>query len=88
MGSKKVMRLVMFSSFAILAFGGINYLLMGLLQFDLFAEIFGGVDAIASRVFYAIFGISAVTLLAIVIYKAFFGKQQRKATPKSAAKSA
>jgi len=91
MESKKtVMKWMMFVSFSVLVFGGLNYLLMGLLSFDLFAELFGGVDAIASRVFYGIFGIAAVTLATIVIIKAFFGKQNKPAQQKraGAAKSA
>ena len=86
--TKTVMKWVMFISFAVLVFGGLNYLMMGLLKFDLFAEIFGGVDAIASRVFYAIFGIAAVTLSSIVICKAFFGKQAKTTTPKRVSKPA
>ena len=89
MGNKKtVMKWVSFTSFSVLVFGGLNYLLMGLLKFDLFAELFGGVDAIASRAFYIIFGISAVTLAAIVIFKAFFGKQTKTTTPKRVTKTA
>ena len=85
------MKWVMFISFAVLVFGGLNYLLMGLVSFDVFAEVFGGVDAIASRIFYIVFGVAAVTLAAIVICKAFFGKQAKPtAAPKrtSATKSA
>jgi len=83
MGNKKtVMKWVMFSSFVVLVFGGLNYLMMGLLSFDLFAELFGGVNAIVSRVFYAIFGIAAVRLATIMIIRAFFGKQTKTTTPK------
>ena len=64
---KTVMKWVMFISFSVLVFGGLNYLLMGLLQFDLFAEMFGGMDSIASRVFYILFGIAAVTLVGIAL---------------------
>ena len=70
----------MFISFAVLIFGGLNYMLMALFRFDMFAEMFGGVDAIASRIFYAMFGIAALTLLTIVIVKAFFGNKEKKAT--------
>ena len=78
----------MFTSFAVLVFGGLNYLMMGLAKFDLFAELFGGVDAIASRVFYAIFGIAAVTLATIVVVKAFFGKHTKTTAPKRVTKTA
>jgi len=91
MGSKNaIMKWVMFVSFGVLVLGGLNYLIMGLVSFDFFAEIFGGVDAIASRIFYIIFGVAAVTLAAIVICKAFFKKQEKPAAPKrvTASKSA
>lgn len=85
MGEKKVlMKWVMFVSFAVLVLGGLNYLLMGLLQFDLFAEMFGGMDSVASRVFYIMFGVAAVTLASIVVCKAFFGKHTKTTTPKRA----
>ena len=89
MGESKVfMKWVMFVSFAVLVFGGINYLLMGLMQFDLFAELFGGMDSAASRVFYIVFGIAAVTLACIVIFRAFFGKHTKTHAPKRANASA
>jgi len=88
MGNKTLMKWVMFISFAVLVFGGLNYLLMGLVQFDLFAEMFGGMDAIASRVFYIIFGLAAVTLAAIIVCKAFYGKHTKTTTPKRAAVTA
>ena len=86
-GKKTIMKWVMFSSFTVLVLGGVNYLLMGFFGLDLFATLFGGVNAIASRVFYAIFGVAAVTLAAIVICKAFFGKQAKPAQPKRATAS-
>ena len=78
------MKWVMFISFSVLVFGGLNYLLMGLLQFDLFAELFGGMDSLASRVFYLLFGFAAVVLAATVIWKAFYGKHTKSTTPKKA----
>jgi hypothetical protein len=82
--NKTVMKWVMFVSFAVLVLGGLNYLLMGLANFDMFAEMFGGAHSVASRVFYAIFGLAAVTLLTTVICKAFFGKHTKTTTPKRA----
>jgi uncharacterized membrane protein YuzA (DUF378 family) len=40
--------------------GGINWLLVGLFQFDLVAAIFGGQDAVLSRVVYVLVGLSAL----------------------------
>jgi uncharacterized membrane protein YuzA (DUF378 family) len=85
---KTLMKWVVFVSFAVLVFGGLNYLLMGLFKFDLFAEMFGGMDAVASRVFYAIFGLAAVTLAAVIICKAFYGKHTKAATTARATASA
>lgn len=45
---------------ALLVIGGINWGLVGLFQFDLVAEIFGGSDAIVSRIIYTLVGLSAV----------------------------
>lgn len=44
----------------LLVIGGINWGLVGLFQFDLVAEIFGGSDAIVSRIIYTLVGLSAV----------------------------
>lgn len=40
--------------------GGINWGLVGIFQFDLVAWIFGGQDAILSRIIYTLVGIAAL----------------------------
>lgn len=40
--------------------GGINWLLVGLFQFDLVAAIFGGQQALLSRIVYILVGLSAL----------------------------
>jgi uncharacterized membrane protein YuzA (DUF378 family) len=45
---------------ALLIVGGLNWLLVGLFQYDLVASIFGGQDAALSRVIYVIVGICAI----------------------------
>ena len=40
--------------------GGINWLLVGLLQFDLVAALFGGEDSGLARVVYVLVGLSAL----------------------------
>ena len=40
--------------------GGLNWLLVGLFQFDLVAAIFGGQDAALSRIVYILVGLSAL----------------------------
>lgn len=44
----------------LLIVGGINWGLVGLFQFDLVAEIFGGQDALLSRIVYVAVAISAI----------------------------
>ncbi|MCI2254882.1 DUF378 domain-containing protein [Domibacillus indicus] len=44
----------------LLIVGGINWLLVGLLQFDLVASIFGGQDALLARIVYILVGLSAL----------------------------
>ena len=45
--------------------GGINWLLVGLAQFDLVAWIFGGQDAILSRIIYTLVGIAALWCISL-----------------------
>ena len=40
--------------------GGLNWLLVGLFQFDLVAAIFGGEQALLSRIVYILVGLSAL----------------------------
>jgi len=47
--------------------GALNWLLVGALQFDLVASMFGGQDAIISRIVYILVGISG--LICFGIYK-------------------
>ena len=45
--------------------GGINWGLIGLFQFDLVAWIFGGQDAILSRIIYTLVGIAALWCISL-----------------------
>lgn len=47
----------------LLIVGGLNWLLVGLFEFDLVASIFGGQDAILSKVIYILVGLSALYCL-------------------------
>ena len=47
----------------LLIVGGLNWLLVGLFQFDLVAGIFGGQQAALSRLVYVIVGLSAIVQL-------------------------
>ncbi len=44
----------------LLIIGGINWLLVGLFQFDLVATIFGGQSSILARIVYVIVGLCAL----------------------------
>ncbi|QCR38339.1 DUF378 domain-containing protein [Nissabacter sp. SGAir0207] len=50
----------------LLIIGGLNWLLVGLFQFDLVAVIFGGQTAILSRIVYIIVGLCALYCLALL----------------------
>jgi uncharacterized membrane protein YuzA (DUF378 family) len=45
---------------ALLIVGGLNWLLVGLFEYDLVAAIFGGPTAIVSRFIYVVVGICAI----------------------------
>ena len=49
-------------AFILLVVGGLNWLLVGLVGWDIGA-FFGGMDALVSRVIYILVGLSAVVLL-------------------------
>ena len=46
--------------------GGINWLLVGLFQFDLVAYICGGQDAMISRIIYTIVGVAALWCISLL----------------------
>ena len=43
--------------------GGLNWLLVGLFQFDLVAALFGGADSVLSRIVYVLVGLAALYML-------------------------
>jgi len=60
-GHKKGLHML---AFILLAVGGLNWLLVGLFQWDIGA-IFGGMDAIISRIIYLLIGLSAIYEIAM-----------------------
>ena len=46
--------------------GGINWGLIGIFQFDLVAWIFGGQDAILSRVIYTLVGLAGIWCISLL----------------------
>lgn len=47
----------------LLIVGGVNWLLVGLFEFDLVATLFGGQDALLSKVVYIVVGLCALYCL-------------------------
>ena len=54
------------TSLAITIIGAINWLLVGLFQFDLVAYIFGGQTATVSRIIYTIVGIAGLWCISLL----------------------
>jgi len=50
-------------AFILLAIGGLNWLLVGLFQWDI-GQLFGGMENIVSRIIYVLVGVSAIYELA------------------------
>jgi len=66
-----LMKWVNFVAFGVMLIGGINWLLIGLFQFDVFGLFGGSFDGFGARIFYSIFGIGALWILGIVLYRVF-----------------
>lgn len=54
------MRAINLITLLLVIIGGLNWLLVGLAQFDLVAALFGGQDATLSRIVYILVGLSAL----------------------------
>ncbi|WP_083520845.1 DUF378 domain-containing protein [Alicyclobacillus kakegawensis] len=46
--------------------GAINWLLVGLFQFDVVAAVFGGVDSLLSRIVYVIVGLAGLYTITLL----------------------
>jgi uncharacterized protein len=46
--------------------GALNWLLVGLFQYDLVASIFGGQDALLSRVIYTLVGVAGIWCISLL----------------------
>ncbi|EKD24321.1 MAG: hypothetical protein ACD_81C00054G0003 [uncultured bacterium] len=57
------MKTLHYIAFTLLVVGGLNWLLVGLLKWDV-GMLFGGQEAIVSRIIYVLVGLSAITILA------------------------
>ena len=63
------MRIVNLIAFILLIIGGINWLCIGLFQFDFVAGIFGSQAAVVSRIIYSLVGIASLYLIYAAIAK-------------------
>jgi uncharacterized protein len=54
------MRALNVTTLVLIIIGGLNWLLVGLFQFDLVAAIFGGQQAVVSRIIYVLVGLAAL----------------------------
>ena len=50
-------------SFILLVIGGLNWLLVGLFQYDIVAALLGGMSSLLARIVYTLVGVSAVYLI-------------------------
>lgn len=59
--------MITFISFLIVLFGSINWLSIGMLQYDIIAGFFGTQSSMFSRIIYIIFGFAAIWLIVSAI---------------------
>lgn len=60
MRSEMNMRTLNVIALALLIVGGLNWLLVGLFEYDLVASVFGGQDSAGARIIYTIVGLCAL----------------------------
>ena len=53
----------------LLIIGGVNWVLVGIFEFDLVAWLFGGADSVLSRTIYILVAISAVWCISLLFRK-------------------
>jgi len=53
-------------SLVLVIIGALNWLLIGLFQFDLVASIFGGQSAVVSRIIYALVGVAGLWCISLL----------------------
>jgi uncharacterized membrane protein YuzA (DUF378 family) len=60
----------------IVIIGAINWLLVGLFQFDLVAAVFGGQDAVLSRIIYVIVGLAGLWSITLLFRDRFIKRRE------------
>ena len=63
----KTLHFITMVAFVVLVLGGLNWLSIGLFNYDFMAAIFGGIGTTMSRVIFSIVGISALWLICYAI---------------------
>ena len=63
----RTLNVITMIAFVVLVIGGINWLSVGLFNYDFLAAIFGGIGTAMSRVIFSIVGISALWLICYAI---------------------
>lgn len=53
-------------SLILVILGGLNWLSIGLFEYDVVSEIFGGADEVGSRIVYTVVGVAALYALALL----------------------
>ncbi len=53
-------------SLILVILGGLNWLAVGLFEYDVVSEIFGGADEVGSRIVYTVVGVAALYALALL----------------------
>lgn len=76
-------------AFILTCLGGLNWLMIGALQYDFVAGIFGTQANVFSRIIYFIIGIASIYILAVAIFskgrlKLFGYKKKKEQKPKEA----
>ena len=73
-------------AFILTSLGGLNWLMIGALQYDFVAGIFGTQANVFSRIIYVIIGVSAMYLLTVTLFSKgrlkLFNYKKKKPSPK------
>ena len=75
-------------AFALTCLGGLNWLMIGALQYDFVAGLFGTQANVFSRIIYVIIGVASMSILVITIFSKgrlkLFGYKKKKVEKKQA----
>ena len=66
---RRVLKMIDNAALSLVIIGAFNWLLVGLFKFDLVAFIFGGQDAVVSRIIYTLVGICGLWCIKLLFKK-------------------